>query len=136
MPSNSNNKKNIIMNRAKFLIGILLLSSLISLSTNGEVLQKRKSIVLTRTVRHLSARSLEASVEAELVQEILYVHINKYVGEAKVSIYNNANNEVATDFLYLNGNGETMLDLSDYDSGFYKVIIEVGNICYWGEFNI
>ena len=65
-----------------------------------------------------------------------YRHVSRYVGIARVKIYDDSGSFVANISLIVDGTGQSALDLSTFNDGFYEIAVEFDNMIYVGTFEL
>lgn len=97
---------------------------------------KAKDIPMYKKKAHLGARTTEPGITASLEKEQLTVNVSSYLGVAKVYAYDGNGTVMVSSSVLINGNGSCSLDLSALECGSYNVIIELGDVVYWGVLEI
>lgn len=115
-----------------FLLFLLFTSSQVKA---GEA-PKAQDIPMYKKAPHLGTRTTEPSVTASLEQNKLTVDVSRYIGIVNVYIYDANGNLMVTSSVLIEGSGLCTLDLSALENGSYNVTIELGNMIYWGMFDI
>lgn len=115
-----------------FLLFLLFASS----QVKAECSSKAKDIPVYKVKKHLGTRTAEPSVTASLEQNQLTVNVSRYVGIARVKIYDDSGSFVANISLIVDGTGQSALDLSTFNDGFYEIAVEFDNMIYVGTFEL
>lgn len=121
------------MKKVKMLISFLLFTS--SQVKAGEA-PKAQDIPMYKKAPHLGTRTTEPSVTASLEQNKLTVDVGCYMGIVKVYVCGDNGSLTASSSAAIEGNGLCSLDLSAFENGSYNVTIELGDMIYWGMFDI
>ena len=96
----------------------------------------KQDIPVYKKVSHLGTRTAEPSVTASLEQNQLTVNVGCYMGIVKVYVYGDNGSLMASSSGAIEGNGLCTLDLSAFENGSYNVTVELGDMIYWGMFDI
>lgn len=124
------------MKNLKMYISFLLFLLFTSSQVNAECSSKAKDIPVYKVKKHLGTRTTEPSVTASLEQNQLTVGVNHYIGIVKVYVYGDNGSLMTSSSAAIEGNGLCSLDLSAFENGSYNVTIELGDMIYWGIFDI
>lgn len=124
------------MKKVKMLVSFLLFLLFTSSQVNAECSSKTKDIPMYKVKKHLGTRTTEPSVTASLEQNQLTVNVSRYVGIARVKIYDDSGSFVANISLIVDGTGQSALDLSTFNDGFYEIAVEFDNMIYVGTFEL
>lgn len=124
------------MKKVKMLISFLLLLLFTSIQVKAGDAPKAQDIPMYKKVPHLGTRTAEPSVTASLEQNQLTVNVGCYMGIVKVYVYGDNGSLMASSSVAIEGNGLCTLDLSAFENGSYNVTIELGDMIYWGIFDI
>lgn len=124
------------MKKVKMLVSFLLFLLFTSSQVNAECSSKAKDIPVYKVKKHLGTRTTEPSVTASLEQNQLTVGVNHYIGIVKVYVYGDNESLMTSSSAAIEGNGLCSLDLSAFENGSYNVTIELGDMIYWGIFDI
>ncbi len=124
------------MKKIKMLISFLLFLLFTSNQVKAVCTLETKDIPVREKGAHLGTRTSEPIVTASLEDEKLTVNVNHYLGVAKVYIYDDNGNLMATSSVLIEGNGWCSLDLSSLEQAPYTVIVELEDITYWGMLDI
>lgn len=124
------------MKNLKMYISFLLFLLFTSSQVKAECSSKAKDIPMYKVKKHLGTRTVEPSVTASLVQNQLAVGVSHYTGIVKVYVYGDNGSLMASSSVAIEGNGLCSLDLSAFENGSYNVTIELGDMIYWGIFDI
>ncbi len=124
------------MKKVKMLVSFLLFLLFTSSQVNAECSSKAKDIPVYKVKKHLGTRTTEPSVTASLEQNQLTVGVNHYIGIVKVYVYGDNGSLMTSSSAAIEGNGLCSLDLSVFENGSYNVTIELGDMIYWGIFDI
>ena len=124
------------MKNLKMYISFLLFLLFTSSQVNSECSSKAKDIPVYKVKKHLGTRTTEPSVTASLEQNQLTVGVNHYIGIVKVYVYGDNGSLMTSSSAAIEGNGLCSLDLSAFVNGSYNVTIELGDMIYWGIFDI
>ena len=124
------------MKNLKMYISFLLFLLFTSSQVNAECSSKAKDIPVYKVKKHLGTRTTEPSVTASLEQNQLTVGVNHYIGIVKVYVYGDNGSLMTSSSAAIEGNGLRSLDLSAFENGSYNVTIELGDMIYWGIFDI
>ena len=122
------------MKKVKLLISFLLLMLFTSSQVKAESSPKAQDVPVYKEKRHLGTRTTEPSVTASLEQNQLTVNVSRYMGLARVYVYDANGNIVAITSLFVDGMGQCTLGLANLSGGFYEVVIELFNENYVGTF--
>ena len=82
------------------------------------------------------ARSVGPDVKCTLCQKYVVVYVDKYFGDIDILVYNNDGDVVTDKSIFVEGEGENIIDFSDAKSGMYSIVIQFGQISYCGEFEL
>ena len=124
------------MKNLKMYISFLLFLLFASSQVKAECSSKAKDIPVYKVKKHLGTRTAEPSVTASLEQNQLTVNVSRYVGIARVKIYDDSGSFVANISLIVDGTGQSALDLSTFNDGFYEIAVEFDNMIYVGTFEL
>lgn len=124
------------MKKVKLLISFLLFTLFISSQVKAMGVPKAKDIPVYKKGPHMGTRTTEPSVTASLEQNQLTVNVSRYVGIARVKIYDDSGSFVANISLIVDGTGQSALDLSTFNDGFYEIAVEFDNMIYVGTFEL
>lgn len=124
------------MKKVKMLVSFLLFLLFTSSQVNAECSSKAKDIPVYKVKKHLGTRTTEPSVTASFEQNQLTVGVNHYIGIVKVYVYGDNGSLMTSSSAAIEGNGLCSLDLSAFENGSYNVTIELGDMIYWGIFDI
>lgn len=118
------------------LVSFLLFLLFTSSQVNAECSSKAKDIPVYKVKKHLGTRTTEPSVTARLEQNQLTVNVSRYMGIVKVYVYGDNGSLLASSSVAIEGNGSCTLDMSAIENGSYNVTVELGDMIYWGMFDI
>lgn len=118
------------------LISFLLFLLLTSIQVKAACSPKAQDIPVYKQGAHLGMRTTEPSVTASLEQNQLTVNVGCYMGIVKVYVYGGNGSLMTSSSAAIEGNGLCSLDLSAFENGSYNVTIELGDMIYWGIFDI
>ena len=124
------------MKNLKMYISFLLFLLFTSIQVKAGDAPKAQDIPMYKKVPHLGTRTAEPSVTASLEQYQLTVNVGCYMGIVKVYVYGDNGSLMASSSGAIEGNGLCTLDLSAFENGSYNVTVELGNVIYWGMFDI
>ena len=124
------------MKKLKIYISFLLFLLFTSIQVKAGDAPKAQDIPMYKKVPHLGTRTAEPSVTASLEQYQLTVNVGCYMGIVKVYVYGDNGSLMASSSGAIEGNGLCTLDLSAFENGSYNVTVELGNVIYWGMFDI
>lgn len=124
------------MKKVKMLVSFLLFLLFTSSQVNAECSSKAKDIPVYKVKKHLGTRTTEPSVTASLEQNQLTVNVSRYMGIVKVYVYGDNGSLLASSSVAIEGNGSCTLDMSAIENGSYNVTVELGDMIYWGMFDI
>ena len=124
------------MKNLKMYISFLLFLLFTSSQVKATSAPKAKDIPVYKVKKHLGTRTTEPSVTASLEQNQLTVNVSRYVGIARVKIYDDSGSFVANISLIVDGTGQSALDLSTFNDGFYEIAVEFDNMVYVGTFEL
>ena len=124
------------MKKLKMLISFLLFLLLTSIQVKAACSPKAQDIPVYKQGAHLGTRTTEPSVTASLEQNQLTVNVGCYMGIVKVYVYGGNGSLMTSSSAAIEGNGLCTLDLSAFENGSYNVTIELGDMIYWGIFDI
>ena len=124
------------MKKLKMYISFLLFLLFTSIQVKAGDAPKAQDIPVYKKVSHLGTRTAEPSVTASLEQNQLTVNVGCYMGIVKVYVYGDNGSLTASSSAAIEGNGLCSLDLSAFENGSYNVTIELGDMIYWGIFDI
>ena len=124
------------MKKVKMLVSFLLFLLFTSSQVNAECSSKAKDIPVYKVKKHLGTRTTEPSVTASLEQNQLTVNVSRYMGIVKVYVYGDNGSLMASSSVAIEGNGLCPLDMSAFENGSYNVTVELGDMIYWGMFDI
>ena len=124
------------MKKVKMLVSFMLFLLFTSSQVNAECSSKAKDIPVYKVKKHLGTRTTEPSVTARLEQNQLTVNVSRYMGIVKVYVYGDNGSLLASSSVAIEGNGSCTLDMSAIENGSYNVTVELGNMIYWGMFDI
>lgn len=124
------------MKKLKMLISFLLFLLLTSIQVKAACSPKAQDIPVYKQGAHLGTRTTEPSVTASLEQNQLTVNVGCYMGIVKVYVYGGNGSLMTSSSAAIEGNGLCSLDLSAFENGSYNVTIELGDMIYWGIFDI
>lgn len=124
------------MKKVKMLVSFLLFLLFTSSQVNAECSSKAKDIPVYKVKKHLGTRTTEPSVTARLEQNQLTVNVSRYMGIVKVYVYGDNGSLLASSSVAIEGNGSCTLDMSAIENGSYNVTVELGDMIYWGMFDI
>ena len=124
------------MKKVKLLISFLLFTLFISSQVKAMGVPKAKDIPVYKKGPHMGTRTTEPSVTASLEQNQLTVNVSRYMGIVKVYVYGDNGSLMASSSGAIEGNGLCTLDLSAFENGSYNVTVELGDMIYWGMFDI
>ena len=124
------------MKKLKIYISFLLFLLFTSIQVKAGDAPKAQDIPMYKKVPHLGTRIAEPSVTASLDQYQLTVNVGCYMGIVKVYVYGDNGSLMASSSVAIEGNGLCTLDLSAFENGSYNVTVELGNVIYWGMFDI
>lgn len=124
------------MKNLKMYISFLLFLLFTSIQVKAGDAPKAQDIPMYKKVPHLGTRTAEPSVTASLEQNQLTVNVGCYMGIVKVYVYGANGSLMASSSAAIEGNGLCTLDLSAFENGSYNVTIELGDMIYWGIFDI
>ena len=124
------------MKKVKMLVSFLLFLLFTSSQVNAECSSKAKDIPVYKVKKHLGTRTTEPSVTASLEQNQLTVNVSRYMGIVKVYVYGDNGSLMASSSVAIEGNGLCTLDMSAFENGSYNVTVELGDMIYWGMFDI
>lgn len=122
--------------KLKMLISFLLFLLLTSIQVKAACSPKAQDIPVYKQGAHLGTRTTEPSVTASLEQNQLTVNVGCYMGIVKVYVYGGNGSLMTSSSAAIEGNGLCSLDLSAFENGSYNVTIELGDMIYWGIFDI
>lgn len=117
-------------------ISFLLFLLFTSIQVKAGDAPKAQDIPVYKKVSHLGTRTAEPSVTASLEQNQLTVNVGCYMGIVKVYVCGDNGSLMASSSAAIEGNGLCSLDLSAFENGSYNVTIELGDMIYWGMFDI
>ena len=124
------------MKKLKMYISFLLFLLFTSIQVKAGDAPKAQDIPMYKKVPHLGTRTAEPSVTASLEQNQLTVNVGCYMGIVKVYVYGDNGSLMTSSSAAIEGNGLCSLDLSAFENGSYNVTIELGDMIYWGIFDI
>ena len=124
------------MKKLKMYISFLLFLLFTSIQVKAGDAPKAQDIPMYKKVPHLGTRTAEPSVTASLEQYQLTVNVGCYMGIVKVYVYGDNGSLMASSSGAIEGNGLCTLELSAFENGSYNVTVELGNVIYWGMFDI
>ena len=124
------------MKKFKMFISFLLFLLFTSIQVKAGDAPKAQDIPMYKKVPHLGTRTAEPSVTASLEQNQLTVNVGCYMGIVKVYVYGDNGSLLASSSVAIEGNGSCTLDMSAIENGSYNVTVELGNVIYWGMFDI
>lgn len=124
------------MKKLKMFISFLLFLLFTSSQVKAGEAPKAQDIPMYRKRAHLGARTTEPSVTASLEQNQLIVGVSHYIGIVKVYVYGDNGTLMGSSSAAIEGNGLCTLDMSAFENGSYNVTVEIGNMIYWGMFDI
>ena len=124
------------MKKLKMYISFLLFLLLTSIQVKAACSPKAQDIPVYKQGAHLGTRTTEPSVTASLEQNQLTVNVGCYMGIVKVYVYGDNGSLMASSSGAIEGNGLCTLDLSAFENGSYNVTVELGDMIYWGMFDI
>ena len=124
------------MKKVKLLISFLLFTLFISSQVKAMGVPKAKDIPVYKKGPHKGTRTTEPSVTASLEQNQLTVNVSRYMGIVKVYVYGDNGSLLASSSVAIEGNGSCTLDMSAIENGSYNVTVELGDMIYWGMFDI
>ena len=124
------------MKKFKMFISFLLFLLFTSIQVKAGDAPKAQDIPVYKKVSHLGTRTAEPSVTASLEQNQLTVNVGCYMGIVKVYVCGDNGSLTASSSAAIEGNGLCSLDLSAFENGSYNVTIELGDMIYWGIFDI
>ena len=124
------------MKNLKMYISFLLFLLFTSSQVKAECSSKAKDIPVYKVKKHLGTRTTEPSVTASLEQNQLTVNVSRYMGIVKVYVYGDNGSLLASSSVAIEGNGSCTLDMSAIENGSYNVTVELGDMIYWGMFDI
>ena len=124
------------MKKFKMFISFLLFLLFTSIQVKAGDAPKAQDIPVYKKVSHLGTRTAEPSVTASLEQNQLTVNVGCYMGIVKVYVCGDNGSLMASSSAAIEGNGLCSLDLSAFENGSYNVTIELGDMIYWGMFDI
>ena len=124
------------MKNLKMYISFLLFLLFTSSQVKAECSSKAKDIPVYKVKKHLGTRTAEPSVTASLVQNQVEVGVSHYTGIVKVYVYGDNGSLMASSSVAIEGNGLCTLDMSAFENGSYNVTVELGDMIYWGIFDI
>ena len=124
------------MKKVKMYISFLLFLLFASSQVKAECSSKAKDIPMYKVKKHLGTRTAEPSVTASLEQNQLTVNVGCYMGIVKVYVYGDNGSLMASSSVAIEGNGLCTLDMSAFENGSYNVTVELGDMIYWGMFDI
>lgn len=81
-------------------------------------------------------RSVGPDVKCTLCQKYVVVYVDKYFGDIDILVYNTDGDVVTNKSIFVEGEGENIIDFSDAKSGMYSIVIQFGQISYCGEFEL
>ena len=93
---------------------------------------KAQDIPVYKKGAHLGARTTEPSVTASLEQNQLVVNVSCYIGVVNVYVYDRCNNLITSSSVFVDNKGQCYLDISNFENGTYELMVEVGNISFYG----
>ena len=124
------------MKKFKMFISFLLFLLFTSIQVKAGDAPKAQDIPMYKKVPHLGTRTAEPSVTASLEQYQLTVNVGCYMGIVKVYVYGDNGSLMASSSVAIEGNGLCTLDLCAFENDSYNVTVELGNVIYWGIFDI
>ena len=124
------------MKKFKMFISFLLFLLFTSIQVKAGDAPKAQDIPVYKKVSHLGTRTAEPSVTASLEQNQLTVNVGCYMGIVKVYVYGDNGSLMASSSGAIEGNGLCTLDLSAFENGSYNVTVDLGDMIYWGMFDI
>ena len=124
------------MKNLKMYISFLLFLLFTSSQVKATSAPKAKDIPVYKVKKHLGTRTTEPSVTASLEQNQLAVGVSHYMGIVKVYVYGANGSLMVSSSVAIEGNGLCTLDLSALENGSYNITVELGNVIYWGMFDI
>ena len=124
------------MKNLKMYISFLLFLLFASIQVKAGDAPKAQDIPMYKKVPHLGTGTAEPSVTASLEQNQLTVNVGCYMGIVKVYVYGDNGSLMASSSGAIEGNGLCTLDLSAFENGSYNVTVELGDMIYWGMFDI
>ena len=124
------------MKKFKMFISFLLFLLFTSIQVKAGDAPKAQDIPVYKKVSHLGTRTAEPSVTASLEQNQLTVNVGCYMGIVKVYVYGDNGSLLASSSVAIEGNGSCTLDMSAIENGSYNVTVELGDMIYWGMFDI
>ena len=124
------------MKKLKMYISFLLFLLFTSIQVKAGDAPKAQDIPVYKKVSHLGTRTAEPNVTASLEQNQLTVNVGCYMGIVKVYVCGDNGSLTASSSVAVEGNGLCTLDLSAFENGSYNVTVELGDMIYWGMFDI
>lgn len=82
------------------------------------------------------ARSVGPDVKCTLCQQYAVIYVDNYFGDIDILVYNNDGDVVINKSIFVEGEGENIIDFSDAKSGMCSIVILLGQISYCGEFEL
>ena len=120
------------MKKVKMFISFLLFLLFASTQVKAECSSKVKDIPVYKVKKHLGTRTTEPNVTASLEQNQLMVNVSRYIGVVNVYVYDRCNNLITSSSVFVDNKGQCYLDISNFENGTYELIVEVGNISFYG----
>ncbi len=120
------------MKKVKMFISFLLFLLFAFTQVKAECSSKAKDIPVYKVKKHLGTRTTEPSVTVSLEEEKLTVNVSHYMGVVNVSVYDRCNSLVTSSSAFVDNKGLCYLDISNFENGTYELIVEVGNISFYG----
>ena len=124
------------MKKVRMVISLFLLMLFDFGQVKAMSLPAVKNIPVHKEKGHLGTRTAEPSVTASLEQNQLTVGVSHYTGIVKVYVYGDNGSLMASSSGAIEGNGLCTLDMSAFENGSYNVTVELGDMIYWGMFDI
>ena len=124
------------MKKVKMLISFLLFLLFTSSQVKAGEAPKTQDITMYKKAPHLGTRTTEPSVTASLEQNQLTVNVGCYMGIVKVYVYGDNGSLMTSSSAAIEGNGLCTLNMSAFENGSYNVTVELGDMIYWGIFDI
>ncbi len=121
----------------RFRIIVALMGALMFYPASSENTEARPQTIPVRVKSgNRGARSVGPDVKCTLCQKYVVVYVDKYFGDIDILVYNNDGDVVTDKSIFVEGEGENIIDFSDAKSGMCSIVILLGQISYCGEFEL
>lgn len=120
------------MRKMKMYISFLLFLLFTSSQVKAECSSKAQDIPMFKKRAHLGTRTTEPGVTASLEQNQLVVNVSRYIGVVNVYVCGRCNNLITSSSVFVDNKGQCYLDISNFENGTYELIVEIGNISFYG----